>query len=349
MQDQKGRTSNWQKLKADKTDQHIFHQRAQIIHEIRSYFIEKGFLEIEVPLITPFPTLDSNIFSIETYISNNSGKKKKFYLHTSPEHSMKKILAAGAKKIFFLGKVFRNSEITDLHNPEFTMLEWYRTNATYKDVQKDTEELIYNISNILFSSKYLNYKNHKIDLSLPWKRISIQELFLNKTGIDISANQSRENFKKAAEKINIHIEPDDTWETIFYRIFLDKIEPELALTKPVFLTDYPARMALMAKIKKTDPAYSERVELFIGGLELANGYSELLNSEEQEKRFKNEQKKKLKVQKKQYPLDHELISALKTNILPSAGIALGIDRLIMLFLNKTRINDVLLFPMDQWF
>jgi len=261
---------------------------------------------------------------------------------------MKKLLAAGAERIFYLGKVFRDRELTRFHNPEFTMLEWYRTRATYEDIQKDTEQLVNYISQEIFSKGHIDFQNDKIDLTPPWKRLTLNELFKHHLGIELDKNWDIAELRRAANTCNIHFEPDDAWDILFFRIFLEKIEPHLGFPRPTFVLDYPLKMGLMAKRKKDNPEWVERVELYIGGMELANGYSELLDADEQRKRFEQEQFKKNADNDLHYPIDEELISALDMAIPPSSGIALGVDRLIMLFTNKTDIRDVLLFPVHQW-
>ena len=342
------RKPNWQKLRSQEMDWSVFHLRSRIIQAVRSFFISHSYLEVDPPYLTPYPTLDSNIHSMETRFNDEAGNGHPLFLHTSPEHAMKKLLAAGADRIFFLGKVFRDRERTLLHNPEFSMVEWYRTEATYRDIQNDAQELICTIAREVLSTQHLLYQGKKIDLTPPWDSINLSDLFDQKIGIDIKEAQTLESLKEAAASCNIRFQPDDDWDTLFFRLFLEKIEPELGHPTPSFVLDYPLRMGLMAKRKEDNPEWVERVELYIAGLELANGYSELLDTEEQKRRFEEEQKKKMTELHKLYPVDTELLSALETGIPPSAGMALGVDRLVMLFTDKKDIQDVLLFPLHQW-
>ena len=342
------KTPNWKKLRDQEIDWAVFRLRSRIVQSIRSYFTSKGFLEVETPLLTPYPTLDSNIHSMKTKFHGHPENPQTLFLHTSPEHSMKKLLAGGGDRIYFLGKVFRDGELTRLHNPEFTMVEWYRTEATYKDILEDTQDLICFVAREVFSSKQLLYQASKIDLTPPWKQITLSDLFEQEVGIDLEKSLILESLQEAAATHSIRFQVDDDWETLFFRIFLEKIEPNLGFPKPTFVLDYPLRMGLMAKKKDDNSEWVERIELYIAGLELANGYSELLDAEEQKKRFQDEQNKKMIENNNLYSIDMELISALESGIQPSAGIALGVDRLIMLFTDKTDIQDVLLFPHHQW-
>jgi len=339
---------NWQKLHQKELHWLIFETRAKILQTIREFFSNNHFLEVEVPILTPYPTLDTNIISMETRFTYENKTSKHLFLHTSPEHSMKKLLAAGIDRIYYLGKVFRSQELTPLHNPEFTMLEWYRTQADYRDIQEDTKNLIQTIAQKVFKIEHFIYNNHTIELSSPWLKKTIQELFQEKVHIDLNRCQDENSFKREIKRRGIEFHPEDDWETLFFRVFIDHIEKGLGIPKPLFIEDYPMRMSQMAILKKSDPNYAERTELYIGGLEIANGYSELTDPEEQLHRFQNEQKKKESGGSAHYPIDRQLISALKLGIPRSAGIALGIDRLIMFFLNKRDIQDVLLFPFHQW-
>ncbi len=321
--------------------------RARMIQTIRQFFESEDFLEVDPPLLTSYPTLDSHIHPMKTCFHNDQGNVYPLFLHASPEHAMKKLLAGGIGRIFFLGKVFRDQELTPFHNPEFTLLEWYRTDATYEKIIEDTENLICRVVRDCFSAEELIYQNQKIDLTLPWERRSLQDLFQREVGIDLKKSLSIEGMRRSATDCGIHIQKNDDWETMFFKIFLEKIEPNLGRTKPLFVTDYPSQMGLMAKRKKEDPDYVERVELYMDGLELANGYSELTDPSEQQTRFLKDQKKKGK-ESIHYDIDDELLFALRMGLPPCAGMALGIDRLVMLMTNQTDIQQVILFPAHQW-
>ncbi len=339
--------SNWQKLRNGKLSWTLFRKRAQIIQSIRLFFKSEDFLEVEPPLLTPYPTLDNHIHPMKTCFHEDQENAHPLFLHTSPEHAMKKLLAGGAERIFYLGKVFRDRELTPFHNPEFTLLEWYRTDATYEKIIEDTENLICRVIRDCFSTEELIYQNQKIDLTLPWERRTIQELFQQETGIDLKESTSIEGMRKSAANCGIHIQKNDDWETIFFKIYLEKIESKLGRTNPLFIMDYPLQMGLMAKRKEEDLDVVERVELYIGGLELANGYSELTDPSEQQIRFLKDLKKKGK-KSIHYSIDNELLFALRMGLPNCAGMALGIDRLVMLMTNQTDIQQVILFPAHQW-
>jgi len=339
-------TTNWEKLKTGALDWSLFRFRAELIHQIRSYFRGEKFLEIEAPLLTPYPTLDANIRSMAVRVQVMEGRTLDLYLHSSPEHAMKKLLAAGSGNVFFLGKVFRDGELTRTHHPEFTMAEWYRLDSVYQGIQKDTEDLIITLAELLLGTLKIEYAGHPIDLTPPWDRITLRDLFIKNAGIDIAACMETESLRHAALQIGVDSNPGDDWETLFFRIFLNRIETRLGFPKPVFVTEYPACMGLMARKKENDPMWVERTELYISGMELANGYTEITDPGEQEIRFKTDSAKKA-ADGQNLPVDDELIRALKSGLPACSGISLGVDRLIMLFTDRKNIEDVLLFPLHQ--
>jgi len=340
--------SNWEKLFDREMDWQIFQTRHALLQAIRTFFIQKGYMEIDAPLLTPFPTLDPNIRSIPVRVTLENEKSLSLFLHTSPEHAMKKLLAAGAPHCFFLGKVFRDGERTRLHNPEFTLLEWYTLGANFTDLISETENLVYEMILHFCSNPFLEYQGQSVDLTRPWPRISIQELFTQKLGIPFDPQIDLEGLKKLASQLDVYFSPEDNWEIVFFRIFLERVEPGLGFPKPVFLTEYPVQLGLMAKRKKENPHVVERAELYIAGIELANGYCELTDPEEQEARLKNEQNKKMGEYGGHWPIDEELIDALRKGLPPCSGMALGVDRLLMLVTNAPSIRDVLWFPMHEW-
>jgi elongation factor P--beta-lysine ligase len=272
---------------------------------------------------------------------------------------MKKLIANGAKKIFQICKAFRNpQELDPLHNPEFTILEWYRVNATYTDLMLDCENLI----NFIFKKlkqkfqikktklkKFINYQNTWIDIAPPWPRITLKEAFSEFANVNLDDFLNLKNAKEIAQKKGYQVEKDTTWEQIYHQVFLNEVEPKLPKDKPVILYDYPAQLAEGAKLKDLNPKYAERFEFYIGGLELGNGYTELTDWREQEKRFKIAlaERKRLKI--KVFDYDHDFIKVLKKGLPSCTGMAVGVDRLIMLFTNAKTIKQVIPFPAKEIF
>lgn len=310
--------------------QEIARKRAQLIQLIRNFFVDNGFLEVETPIMTTIPGMEPHLNPFETSLRTPDRQDHKMYLNTSPEIQMKKLLGEGFSNIFNITKVFRNGEIGGPgHNPEFTMLEWYRKDANYKNIMHDCEELLSQLSD-----KYPK----------PWTRVSVHQLFLEHCEIELHDHEDYESFKKIAEKKGYSTVGCNDWDDVFFKIFLNSIEPKLAEMGAVIVYDYPATQAALAKKSHTNPFWAERFELYIDGVEIANAFSELIDPQEQRQRLEQEQETRRKFKKPVFDIDEEFLSSLGQIKTPCAGIALGIDRLIMLLLDKRSIEDVILFP-----
>lgn len=319
-------------------------KRNLLTRAVREFFDSRGFLEVETPIMTPTVDPEVNLTPFETTLVSPSGDMTPMYLVPSPEFQMKKLLGAGFGNIYTITKVFRNGEFGGgRHNPEFTMLEWYRENAGYFDIMEDCEDLVISL---MGGKESLTYQGSEIDTSKPWDRISVNELFIKYCGIDLLKNKDFETFKKTAEGIGVGADACKTWDDIFYKIFLNKIEPDLGKNKPVFVYNYPASQGALAK-KASDPFWVERFELYIAGQEICNAFSELLDPEEQRKRFENSLKERKEMGKTVFPIDNELLKSLGQINLPIGGNALGLDRLFMVLLDQRGIEDVLLFPLTK--
>lgn len=335
--------------------QKVVQNRSKILRNIRNFFTKQGFLEVETPIMVQIPGMEPHLTPFETALKINKNTTP-LYLHTSPELQMKKLLAAGFGNIFQITKTFRNGELGGpLHNPEFTMLEWYREKSDYKDLMEDSEKLIIDlIKNMRLyqlkpSSKNkkltIKYQNYNINFAPPWPRQSINELFQNYCKIDLLKNKDFHTFKETCKEMNYDTNSCQNWDDIFFKIFLNHIEPNLPKNSPIFIYDYPSSQAALAKKSAQNPFFAQRFELYIAGIEIANAFSELIDPKEQRQRLEEEQNLRKKLKKTVFPIDEEFLTALSKIKHPCAGIAMGIDRLIMLLLNKTTIDDVLLFPM----
>lgn len=328
---------------------HHLKNRIKIIQEIRTFFFEAGFLEVDTPALQISPGLEIHQCAFETTLSTPFQQKSQtLYLHTSPEFAMKKLLVEGLSKIYQITHAFRNEEEGRFHNPEFSMLEFYITQEDYFYLMDFTESLIkhcakaINIQSIKFDHTFCN-------LSTPWERITVQEAFQKYAHIDLMATlpsyptqePNPTLLRKEAEKINIRTSNHDTWEDVFFRIMLDKIEAHLGKEKPTILYDYPIVLGALARAKKTNPLIAERFEIYIAGIELGNGYSELTDPDEYIQRFQYTQKMQKKLYNRIYPIDETFISALKKGLSPCTGIAIGIDRLVMLLSQASCIQEVL--------
>lgn len=323
--------------------------RLKIIGFIRIFFKERGFVEVDTPALVRYPGTEPHLDPLKTELKIKGRGNYGGYLITSPEYSIKKLLAAGLGNMFELAKCFRNNEPqSPNHNPEFLMLEWYRVNADYKMLMAETEELIKFLARQLFGREEIVYQGQKIDLS-SWEKSSVRDLFLKFARIDLNKSENNaEKLAAEAKKLGYDIPVGDPFDDIFFKIFLNKIEPNLPKNKPIIIYDYPLPLASLARQNKKNPLYAERFEVYLGGLELANAFSELADPEEQRMRFEKEKEIRRGLGKEPDLLDGELLEALK--FLPeTAGIALGVDRLAMIFADAKTIDEILFFPANQIF
>lgn len=315
----------WQKIKGDPHLLDKYLVREKVIDAIRYFFKDQKFREVFTPTLVPVPSIEPNLEVFKTQLRTSRGVKRDGYLIMSPEFSIKKLLAAGIGNCFEIAKCFRNSEeVSPLHNPEFTMLEWYRINADYKDIMADFEQLFISI----IGSKKLTYQGKIYDLSTPWPRISVADAFQKFAGKDV--------LKESDED--------------FYKTFFNEIEPALAKSKkPFFIYDYPISQASLSRPKPQDQRFAERFEVFLAGVELGNCFSELIDAKAQLARFEKDLKEREKSGKTIYPIDTDLIEALKSGLPVVSGIAVGVDRLIMLAADVPAVADTLFFPAEEIF
>jgi elongation factor P--(R)-beta-lysine ligase len=322
--------------------------RERGIRAIREYFQSLEFLEVQTPALQVSPGLEPHLQAFATDLIHPIGKIRfPLYLHTSPEFAMKKLLVSGLPKIFQIAQTFRNGERSNTHHPEFSLLEWYRAQASYEDLMNDCEGLVKFVAKkIQGASPVLAWQGKCATLDQPFEKISVVEAFSKFANIDLIStldglDPSPNLIKKECEKIGISCASDDRFEDIFFRIFLEKIEPNLGVGRPTILFDYPISMAALSRPKESDPRFAERFELYICGLELANAFGELTNAIVQRKRFEKDMALKEKLYGYRYPIDEDFLDALEEGMPESAGIALGVDRLMMLCVHAESINDVL--------
>lgn len=290
--------------------------RSRIIQSIRRFFLEGDFLEVETPCRIPAPAPESHIDAVA------SGD---WFLQTSPELCMKRLLAAGYPRIFQICRCFREKERGGRHLPEFTMLEWYRAGGDYGSLMEDCEALFRSVCRELFARERFTYGGNEIELGSPWPRVSVGEAFLQYAGTSM-----HEALKAGT----------------FNELMAFSIEPQLGNGRPVFLYDYPVELGALARAKQSDPAVAERFELYISGIELVNAFSELIDAAEQRTRFEKEMSVRAASGKTVYPFPRKFIDCLE-NMPQSAGAALGLDRLVMLFADKAEIDDVVAFTSEE--
>jgi lysyl-tRNA synthetase class 2 len=291
-------------------------KRASILQGIRHFFIEEGYLEVETPHRIPTPAPESHIDAIP------SGS---WFLHPSPELCMKRLMAEGYEKIFQICRCWRDKERGSQHLPEFTLLEWYRAGADYRSLMGECAGLIRFVAAAIGLGQNIFFRDRGINLTEPWEEISVHEAFRDYSQISMT---------EALER------------NLFDEVMVRDIEPRLGVKKPTFIYDYPAERGALARLKPGDPSVAERFELYIGGVELANGFSELVSSEEQRRRFHLENKYRQSIGKSIYSMPDKFLAELD-GMPSSAGIALGVDRLVMVFLDVETIDEVVTFTPEE--
>jgi lysyl-tRNA synthetase class 2 len=297
-------------------------ERARVVRTIRAFFEARGFLEVETPLLVPSPGLDRHLDAFEAA----TGSAPRFLI-TSPEYQMKRLLVAGYARIFQLAKCFRRGERGERHNPEFTMLEWYRANAGVDDVIADTEQLVAAVT-----GGAVDVGGRRVVCAPPFARLTVCEAF--------------ERFAKMSRAETLEAAAND--EDRFFRVLVDEVEPRIAeLPHALVLNEYPASQASLARRKPGDPDVAERFELYVAGVELCNGFGELTDANEQRARFARDQAERKARGLAVYPIDEKFVAALDRGMPPSGGNALGVDRLVALACGTTDIADVLAFTDDE--
>ncbi len=289
--------------------------RAQVFSLTRQFFCARGFLEVETPVRVPAVAPEANIAPVAS---------EGWHLITSPELHMKRLLAAGYPRLFQLARCFRRGERGRLHNPEFTLLEWYEAGSDYLGVVRDTEQLVTFLAKEMGLGTTITYQGQRIDLTPPWPRLTVREAYLKYAGWDPVASDDARRFDEDAAV---------------------RVLPSLPQARPLVLLDYPRQAASLARLKPGNPLVAERAEVFIGGLELTNGYSELTDAEEQRERFAAEAAQIERETGRKVPQPESFLAAVG-HMPPAGGIALGMDRLVMLLLNAGSIDEVLAFTAE---
>lgn len=316
--------------------------RTRIIRDIRGFFEDSGFTEVQTPALQVCPTMDTHIHAFRTELKDvDLSYKRDFYLHTSPEFDMKKLLVAGMERIYQICPVYRNAEGSRLHSPEFILLEWYRAGGDYTAMMDDCVDLLHIIAEKLGISHY-THRGIACDPFGEWQRISVAEAFAHYAGIDLPAClDDLAAFSVEAQNAGIRVAETDHWDDVFHAVMAEKIEPYLGRDVPAILYDYPASMAALSRRKGSDPRFAERFELYVCGIELANAFSELTDATEQRARFKAEMATKKALYGESYPPDEDFFRALEYGLPESGGIALGVDRLVMLATGAEEITQVI--------
>jgi lysyl-tRNA synthetase class 2 len=316
----------------------IFETRSRIIAGIRAFLIEKGFLEVETPMMQPIP----GGATARPFKTHHNALNADLYLRIAPELYLKRLIVGGFPRVFEINRNFRNEGISTIHNPEFTMLEFYVAYADYTDLIALTEELFARLAREVLGTATLEYQGKSINLAPPWRRWSWRQALLEVNQLDQTVLTDRKAALAAANKLGVEPEPDAPLADILSNIFAETVEPQLV--QPTFITDYPIELSPLARRKDSDPSLTDRFELYIAGREIANAFSELNDPLDQRRRFEAQVARREAGDAEAHHLDEDFLRALEYAMPPTAGEGIGVDRLVMLFTNQASIRDVILFP-----
>jgi lysyl-tRNA synthetase class 2 len=322
--------------------------RNRVQAALRAYLAQDDFIEVDTPALQISPGNETHLHAFKTELIGSDGVACDYYLHTSPEFACKKLLSAGERRLFTFAHVYRNRETSPTHQPEFTMLEWYRVGETYEALMEDCGRMLA-LAAEAGGTRTFSYRGMTCDPFATPERLSVAEAFSRHAGIDLlvtiaeDGETDRDGLAVRASEAGIRIAEDDTWSDIFSRILVEKIEPHLGEGRATILCEYPAAEAALARRSPLDGRVSDRFELYACGVELANAFGELTDPAEQRRRFEMEMAEKQRIYGETYPLDEDFLSALA--IMPEAsGAALGFDRLAMLASGARRIDQVMWAP-----
>jgi lysyl-tRNA synthetase class 2 len=319
--------------------------RNRIVAALRTWFEAQDFVEIEPAALQVSPGNETHLHAFATEWIGPDGGRTPRYLHTSPEFALKKLLAAGEEKIVSYARVFRNRESGPLHAPEFTMLEWYRAGVPYDAIMDDCAAVAAEAARAAETGS-LTWRGASADPFAAPERITVTEAFASHAGVDLVACLGdRGRFAVAAMAADVRVAADDTWSDIFSRVLSDRVERHLGIGRPAILCEYPISEAALARPKPDDPRFAERFELYACGVELANGFAELTDPDEQRRRFAADMAEKQAIYGERYPIDEDFLAAL-AHMPEASGVALGLDRLVMLATGATHIEQVQWTPVD---
>jgi elongation factor P--(R)-beta-lysine ligase len=311
-------------------------RRAVLIRCARKFFEDRGYLEVETPYAVPVPGEEVHLRVFGTERVSSDGARQPLWLHTSPELAMKRLLVAGAGQIFQFARVWRNGESSPLHAAEFTMLEWYRPGAGMDALINEVFDLLRSVLPPVVCCRGVTSDLSRLE------RLTVAEAFDRYAGVDLLANGEDAGALAAAARVRLR--EGETWEDLFFRLLLERVEPRLGRQHPTFLTHWPAAQAALARRDPLDPRVAERFELYVCGIELANAFVELTDPVEQRARFVADRARRHAIYGPDWELDEDFLAALALGMPPSAGIAMGFDRLAMIASGADRIGQVLWLP-----
>lgn len=316
----------------------LFVQRSRIIQEIRNFFLQHDFLEVETPMMQPIP----GGAEAEPFITHHNALGMDLYLRIAPELYLKRLVVGGFERVFEINRSFRNEGISTQHNPEFTMLEFYQAYATFTDLMDLTEQLFSTVSLAVTGSTTISYQDDTIDLAGPWRRITLQKALVDIGGIDAALLKDKDALLNFAAQSGIQMTKTGRLGKVITKLFDAVVEPKLI--QPTYITGYPVEVSPLSRRSDHEPEITDRFELFIGGREIANGFSELNDPVDQRERFSQQVESRAAGDQNAHLMDHDYIEALEYGMPPTAGEGIGIDRLVMLLTDADSIREVILFP-----
>jgi lysyl-tRNA synthetase class 2 len=318
-------------LIANEEARELFILRSRVIASVRRWLDDRDFLEVETPVLQP---LYGGALA-RPFTTHHNALDRQLYLRIATELYLKRLIVGGLERVYELGKDFRNEGLSPKHNPEFTMLEWYEAYADYEDIARELEELVTHVAG------EVGYDG-EIDLSSPWRRVTLRDAILERTEVDVLAHRDSAALVAVAKEKGIQLDPSETWPRLVDELLSKHVEPQLK--DPTFITDYPVELSPFAKAHRSEPGLVERFECFAGGMEFANAFTELNDPDDQRARFEEQQRHSAAGDEEAQPYDEDFVRALEQGMPPTGGIGVGIDRLVMLLSGRRSIREVVLFP-----
>lgn len=315
--------------------------RAAVLDAVRDFFRDANFLAVETPTLARSSAQEEHI---QLFATEYQGAKAQepLYLAPSPELYMKRLLGVGFERIYQISRSYRNGELGPQHNPEFTLVEWYRAYASYEEIMADVEQLVAHVAESVLGRLRVVRAGREIDVQPPWERVSVRDAFVRWAAVDLEACTDAELLFRRARALGYgSARQGDSWEDLYHKILLEKVEPKLATLGAVHLFDYPRQLAALAKLKEGEPAVAERTEAYLGGVELSNGYTELNDPDQQRERFARG------ARPGGAPPDEAFLVAMERGIPPAGGVALGLDRLVMVLAGASCLDEVIAFPLGH--
>lgn len=338
--------SFWWRASVHAERRHLLRQRAALMQSVRAFFAARDFCEVDTAILQFSPGNEAHISAFATELIGPDGTASRLFLHSSPEFAAKKLIAAGEERLFSLGHVFRNRERGPLHHPEFTLLEWYRAHEPYQKLFEDCMGLLAIAAKVMGSTR-LSFRGGSVDPYAAPEVLPVAEAFHRYAGIDLLATYDAAGCDRAAlagqtRALGLRVVEDDNWSDLFSKILSEKIEPHLGHGRATLLVDYPAPEAALARLQE-DKRFAERFELYVCGVELANGFGELTDAAEQRRRFEAEMDEQQRIYGGSYPIDPDFLESI-ASMPETSGIALGFDRLVMLATGADHIEQVIWTP-----